>query len=131
LPENIDFERLQTWLLQVSQKENRSITRLSYVFCSDNHILEVNRKYLNHDYYTDILTFPYKNMHGLESDILISLERVHENSIKLDIPFEVELRRVILHGLLHLCGYDDHGNEQQKIMRKAEDHYLSFFREMS
>lgn len=115
------------WLLDVIKAESKTLDKISYLFCNDEMILEINKQHLNHDYYTDIITFPY-SYDPIESDIIISLERVRENAIELNVSAEEELRRVIVHGLLHMCGYDDSNEASQAIMREKENHYLSIFR---
>jgi len=119
-------DQVSQWLSGAAQDEGLTIRQINYIFCPDDYLLEINRKYLNHDYYTDIITFPLspKN-HPLEADIFISIDRVKENAATLHVNFHTELRRVMIHGLLHLAGYDDHDPEQQKRMRAREDHYIS------
>ena len=113
------------WMLNVVKNEKKSIEHLSFIFCSDQHLLDINRQYLNHDYYTDIITFPYQQGEILESDIFISIDRVSENAILYNIPMEEELKRVMVHGVLHLMGYDDHEEGNEKIMRLKEDEYIN------
>jgi len=117
-------DKHRRWLLQVVKNEGKSIEHLSYIFCTDEYLLNINRKYLKHDYYTDIITFPYQQGDILESDIFISIDRVTENAKLFNIPKDEELRRVMVHGVLHLIGYDDHGEQNQKLMRQKEDEYL-------
>ena len=113
------------WLRLVAESEIRRIGDISIIFCSDNYILEVNQKYLNHDYFTDIITFDYCEGERLSGDLFISVDTVRENSIEYGTDFNDELNRVIVHGVLHLIGYDDHSDEDIAIMRKKEDYYLS------
>lgn len=127
LPFSGEEKKYVDWLIKVAQNENKEIEALTYVFCSDEYLIEINRKYLNHDYYTDIITFPYKEGDVIESDIFISLDTVSSNAEKYNQPFEVELRRVIVHGLLHLMGYDDETDEDVVLMRKKEEDCLSLF----
>jgi rRNA maturation RNase YbeY len=117
----------EKWLLQVALNERKSIEHISYIFCSDEYLLDMNRRYLQHDYYTDIITFPYQQGDVLESDIFISVDRVRENARLFAIPFEEELRRVMVHGLLHLAGYDDHADEKTTEMRQKEEEYMRTF----
>ncbi len=117
-------EEYRQWLLQVVKNEGKSVEHLSYIFCTDEYLLDINKKYLQHDYYTDIITFPYQQGEILESDIFISIERVTENAQLFNIPIDQELRRVMVHGVLHLIGFDDHGDENQKLMRQKENEYL-------
>lgn len=124
-PENeADFIK---WLSNVAKEENKSISTLNYIFCSDDYLLDINIKYLGHDYYTDIITFPYKEGEELESDLYISLDRVKENAHDFMVTFDNELKRVMVHGLLHLMGYGDKSPDQSKIMREKEEHYIERF----
>jgi rRNA maturation RNase YbeY len=127
IPFKIQSPRKTTsWLKQVITEENRELIHLNYIFCSDEYLLEVNRTYLKHDTYTDIITFDNSDVAGLvEGDIFISIDRVTENAKTLQIPFDVELHRVLVHGVLHLIGYSDKSPRQKSIMRKKEDAYLS------
>ena len=112
------------WLRMVAESEIRRIGDISIIFCSDNYILEVNRKYLGHDYFTDIITFDYCSGNMLSGDLFISVDSVKENSVEYGTEFEDELNRVIVHGILHLIGYDDHTEEDVKVMREKENYYL-------
>lgn len=113
------------WLRLVAESEIKRIGSISVIFCSDNYILDVNQKYLQHDYFTDIITFDYCEGDRLSGDLFISVDSVRENSLKYGTEFKDELNRVIVHGLLHLIGYDDHTEEETALMRKKEDYYLS------
>lgn len=112
------------WLKMVAGSEIRKIGDVNVIFCSDNYILDVNMKYLQHDYFTDIITFDYCEGKVLSGDLFISVDSVRENSIEFGTDFEEELHRVIVHGVLHLIGYDDHTEEDKKVMRQKEDYYL-------
>lgn len=112
------------WLKMVAESEIKRVGDISIIFCSDNYILDVNLKYLQHDYFTDIITFDYCEGPKLSGDLFISVDSVRENAIYYGAEFEDELNRVIVHGLLHLIGYDDHTAEEQKVMRSKEDYYL-------
>lgn len=112
------------WLLAVAEKHKRSLSNLEYVFCTDEELLEINKQYLNHDYYTDIITFPMSS-DPLEACIYISIDRVKENAEHYETAFVDELHRVLVHGLLHLLGHNDKTNEENKAMRKAEDDCLN------
>ena len=112
------------WLKMVAGSEIRKIGDINVIFCSDNYILDVNMKYLQHDYFTDIITFDYCEGKLLSGDLFISVDSVRENSIEFGTDFEEELHRVIVHGVLHLIGYDDHTDEDKKVMRQKEDYYL-------
>ena len=113
-----------SWLRLVAGSESFKIGDLSIIFCSDNYILDVNMKYLQHDYFTDIITFDYCEGRTLSGDLFISIDSVRENAALYGATFENELDRVMVHGLLHLMGYDDHSEEEQKTMRSKEDYYL-------
>ncbi len=113
------------WLRLVAGSEIRRIGDISIIFCSDNYILDVNMRYLQHDYFTDIITFDYCEGDKLSGDLFISVDSVRENALYYGTEFEDELNRVMVHGLLHLIGYDDHTEEEQKVMREKEDYYLS------
>ena len=113
------------WLRLVAESEIRRIGNISIIFCSDNYILDVNQKYLQHDYFTDIITFDYCEEDKLSGDLFISVDSVRENSIEYGTEFSEELNRVIVHGILHLIGYDDHTEEDVAVMRKKENYYLS------
>lgn len=101
------------------------IDQISYVFISDDELLQINRDSLNHDYYTDIITFDYSEKNKIETEIYISYDRVKDNAIKFNTEFHVELLRVIFHGILHCVGYKDKNKEQKAIMRKMEDKYIN------
>jgi probable rRNA maturation factor len=118
------------WLQGVADEEGRSLTLLTYVFCSDEYLLDVNITYLGHDYYTDIITFPYKEGTEIESDLYISIDRVAENAIDYEVTFENELRRVMVHGLLHLIGYGDKTEEEIQLIRQKEDYYIDTFKDV-
>ena len=113
------------WLRMVAGSEVKRVGDISIIFCSDNYILDVNMRYLQHDYFTDIITFDYCEGDRLSGDLFISIDSVRENALFYGAEFEDELNRVMVHGLLHLIGYDDHTDEEQKVMRTKEDYYLS------
>lgn len=113
------------WLKGVAEAEGCRLGPTSIIFCSDSYILEMNRKYLGHDYFTDIITFDYCEGKSLSGDLFISIDSVRDNSVHFGTTFEDELNRVMVHGVLHLIGYDDHTAEQQKTMRSKENEYLA------
>ena len=128
--EDIDFVfRNKTlnnrWLKLVAESEIRRIGDISIIFCSDNYILDVNQKYLQHDYFTDIITFDYCEGDRLSGDLFISIDSVRENALEYGTDFSDELNRVMVHGILHLIGYDDYTEEDIAMMRKKENYYLS------
>lgn len=114
------------WIRRVAATYHKKVGEVGYLFCDDEHILAVNREYLGHDYYTDIITFDYCEGDTLSGDLFISIDTVRENALYYQVEFASELDRVMVHGLLHLIGYDDHTEEQQALMRKKEDYYLRF-----
>lgn len=126
--EPADPERLIQWILNTVEAEGYELNRLDIVFCSDEFLLEINRNHLDHDYYTDIITFPL-NDNPLIAEIYISIDRVQENAAGLNISFEDELHRVMIHGVLHLCGYDDHEEDDIRVIRKKEENYLRILAE--
>ena len=114
----------KAWLNEVAKQEGKKILELSYVFCSDNYLLQINQEYLNHDTLTDIVTFDNsENPKKIEGDIFISIDRVKENGEKLGTS-ETELERVMVHGLLHLLGYKDKKKEDKEVMTEKEDFYI-------
>lgn len=126
-------------LLQIFRKESTPLQSLSVIFCSDDYLIGINREFLNHDTFTDIITFDLTEKHPSITDkpvpvageIYISTERVEENALKLKVFREVELRRVMIHGCLHLCGYKDKLNADKTLMRRKEDKYLSLLKKGS
>lgn len=128
--EPADPARLIQWIFDTIESEGFELNRLDIIFCSDESLLEINRDHLGHDFYTDIITFPL-NDNPLIAEIYISTDRVKENAQALQIPLESELHRVMIHGVLHLCGYDDHEEEDIRIIRKKEDACLKVLAEMA
>lgn len=118
--------KLKVFLEGIFRKEGKVLDNLNYVFCSDKELLRINRDYLGHDYYTDIITFDLSgNNRPTTAEIYISVERVKENARQLGVPFKEELHRVIFHGVLHLCGYDDKNENMSRVMRERENFYLN------
>lgn len=118
---------LRSWLRDCVHTEGSSIAELNYLFCSDTYMLEANRSFLDHDYLTDILTFPERSAQGIAGDILISIDRVRENAQEHHVTAHKELLRVMAHGALHLIGYDDKMPDNQHVMRSAEDRWISLW----
>lgn len=114
------------WLKKVIQAEAKKIGDVSIVFCSDEYLLNVNQEYLNHDYYTDIITFDYVEGSLINGDIFISIDRVAENAKEYNVAFEKELYRIIVHGFLHLIGYKDKLKTDKQLMTQKEDFYLEW-----
>lgn len=125
----IERNRLRDFLIKTLKKEKRKIQILSFWFCSNNKILKINQKHLNHKYYTDIITFDFSPtaQHAIISDVFISVDMVRENAKKYHTNIKTELHRVIFHGVLHLCGYEDKSDSEMKKMRKMEDRLLNSY----
>ncbi|MCQ2110488.1 MAG: rRNA maturation RNase YbeY [Bacteroidaceae bacterium] len=116
----IDRKRVRAWIVQVAATYGRTVGPLNYIFCDDDRIIEVNRQFLGHDYYTDIITFDYSDTKKVSGDMYISLDTVLTNSQKYRQEYMRELHRVIIHGVLHLCGINDKGPGERAIMEAAE-----------
>lgn len=119
LPKNVT-----SWIEELIVEEEKKLGDITYIFCDDEYLLEINKQYLQHDYYTDIITFDYVKGKIISGDIFVSLQRISDNSSTLAIPFEKELLRVTAHGVLHLCGYKDKTEDEEKLMRSKENYYL-------
>jgi rRNA maturation RNase YbeY len=116
---------IKLWLDQVAKNEKKSIEGVNYIFCDDDYLLEKNIKYLKHNTLTDIISFDYSQGNALLGDVFISTERVAENAVTLGVEQIKELHRVMVHGLLHYCGYKDKTLKEKELMRMKEDYYLS------
>lgn len=129
--ENIDSIEINPntteWLEKLIIHENKKLGKINYIFVTDDGLLKVNQDFLNHDYYTDVITFDYVKGKTISADIFVSLPRISENAITHSKDFTTELHRVLAHGLLHLCGYKDKTDEENKEMRNKEDFYLNIF----
>lgn len=129
--EDVEFslsnpEQVADWIASIVEQHEYELANLTYIFCSDDYLHQINVEYLDHDTLTDIITFDNADEEGIiESDIFVSIERVRDNAQTLNIPFEDELHRVLIHGVLHLLGYKDKTEEQEALMRKQEDSCLS------
>ena len=121
---NLDSEFFVSWLSQVCLKENKKLNEVNLIFGSDDWLLEKNKEFLSHDYFTDIITFDYCEGELVTGDLFISLDRVYDNAELNNVSRETELNRVVVHGVLHLCGYGDKSSEEEKLMREKEDTYL-------
>jgi rRNA maturation RNase YbeY len=121
---NIIRKKIVTLIDEIAIKEKKNIESVNFLFCSDEEILEYNTKYLSHKYFTDIITFYYPEKDYIDADVLISLDTVFRNSRKYRVNIQIELWRVIIHGILHICGYKDKTNEQKLRMRLKENDYL-------
>ncbi|AKD57983.1 rRNA maturation RNase YbeY [Spirosoma radiotolerans] len=122
---------ISQWLKKQAEQEGYQVGDLNYIFCSDEHVLQVNRDYLQHDYYTDIITFDQSEEEDiLEGDIFISVDRVADNASQLAVTAEQEMHRVLAHGMLHLCGYGDKTDGEEAQMRAKEDEWLKQLQQM-
>lgn len=124
----IDFKIIDRWVLGVVESFGFNLGELCYVFCDDNYIININKQYLSHDYYTDIITFDYTDKSIVSGDLFISLDTVLSNSKKYKQDYTEELFRVIIHGVLHLCGINDKSEDEAVEMRDAEDKALKFLK---
>ncbi|HEY5406540.1 MAG TPA: rRNA maturation RNase YbeY [Ginsengibacter sp.] len=121
-----DKKELKTFLTSIFDRENVDFQSVSYIFCRDGFLLNLNKKFLNHNTYTDIITFSLSATETpISAEIYISAERVQENSASLAVDYQEEILRVMIHGILHLCGFSDHTDAEKKIMRQRENFYLS------
>jgi probable rRNA maturation factor len=120
----LSSELFSFWLVEAAKKEGKSTGEITLIFCSDEHLLEMNRQYLEHDYYTDIVTFDYSEGDEISGDLFISIDRVYDNAEQNDVSRLDELKRVCVHGVLHLCGFGDKSDEEARLMRAKEDYYL-------
>ncbi len=127
----IKKREITKWIRAVAATHGRKVGELGYMFVSDERILEVNREYLGHDYYTDVITFDYDEDNVVNGDIVISLDTVRSNAEQLGKEYEEELRRVIIHGVLHLCGIDDKGPGEREVMEQNEDRALALLAGMT
>ena len=127
----VNRSSLKKYIQFIIKKEGKRIESLNFIFCSDKTLLEINRKYLKHDFYTDIITFDLSETKTIQAEIYISIDRVRENSMKLGEYFKSELLRVIFHGVLHLCGYNDKNKVEKKEIREKEDYFLNKYNSRS
>ncbi|WP_294200597.1 rRNA maturation RNase YbeY [uncultured Chryseobacterium sp.] len=127
LTESVNTDYI-AWLKDLILSEEKKLGEINYIFCDDEYLLKVNQDYLQHDYYTDIITFDYVKGKTISGEIFVSLQRISDNASSLSRDYEEELRRVLAHGILHLCGYKDKTEEEEKQMREKEDHYLAKYR---
>ena len=120
-------DKYTEWIMDVVESCGKRIGELNYIFCTDEALLEMNQTFLDHDYYTDILTFPLDTNGSVSADIFISLDRVRENAREWNVGFDEELRRVMIHGVLHLLGWDDRTPEEEREMRRKEEEAIEMF----
>lgn len=126
----IDQQLVTRWVQGVAATYDLSVGQVAYIFVDDEGILAVNRQFLQHDYYTDIITFDYTQGHIIGGDLFISLDTVRTNALQVGATYEQELHRVIIHGILHLCGINDKGPGERQIMEAAEDRALALLQQM-
>ena len=127
VPSFVSKKELKEAVKNLTALEGKVLKDLSLVFTDDEYLLEVNKQFLNHDYFTDVITFDYSSFPNVSGDVMISLDRVRDNALSLDQSFEMEFYRVVFHGVLHLCGYKDKSEEDAALMRSKEDFYLNRF----
>ncbi|MCH4895311.1 rRNA maturation RNase YbeY [Marinilabiliaceae bacterium JC040] len=118
---------IEDWVQKVIEKNNKQLGDITYIFCTDDYLLNINREYLQHDYYTDIITFNYCENDIISGDLFISIDTVIDNAKTFDVSFESEFRRVVIHGILHLIGFDDKTDIDQEEMTKQENISLDIF----
>lgn len=124
LPETVDTD-YKKWLEDIILSEGKKLGEINYIFCDDEYLLKINQDHLQHDYYTDIITFDSVKGKTINGEIFVSLQRVSDNASTLSKTFEEEQKRVLAHGILHLCGYKDKSEEDEKEMRSKEDFYIA------
>lgn len=120
-------EAIAAWLTNVITSENKKEGEINYIFCDDEYLHKINLEYLNHDTLTDIISFDYTMGNELSGDIFVSIERVNDNAKDFNVVFEEELKRVLVHGILHYCGYKDKGEAEELLMRSKEDEKTALF----
>lgn len=120
-------EAVAAWMSEVIASENKIEGEINYIFCDDEYLHKINLEYLDHDNLTDIISFDYSMGNEINGDVFISVERVRDNANDYEVPFETELKRVMVHGVLHYCGYKDKVEEDERLMRSKEDEKLALF----
>lgn len=121
----LDQDKIRDWVCETARQHGKIVGSINYIFTDDETILRINREFLNHDYFTDIITFDYSRRKLISGDLYISLDTVCSNAEMLGVPYESELHRVIIHGVLHLCGIDDKGPGEREIMEHYENEALN------
>ena len=121
----IQTSEIEAWIKKTAKLENKKCGNINIIFCSDEYLLKINQEHLNHDYYTDIITFDYGNGEKISGDLFISIDRTNDNAKQNNLNTIDELHRVIIHGSLHLIGYGDKSPEEKKLMTSKEDYYIS------
>ena len=122
-----DEAKYAEWISEVIAYEGKKEGEISYIFCDDEYLLEINQQHLDHDTLTDIISFDYTMGNEISGDVFISVERVKDNAVDFNVPFDEELLRVMSHGVLHYCGYKDKGDEEEKLMRSKEEEKIALF----
>lgn len=122
-----DEQVFSDWITRVIESENKSTGEIAYIFCDDDYLLEINQQYLDHDTLTDIISFDYTENDIISGDIFISIDRVQDNADDFNTPFEEELKRVMVHGILHYCGYKDKSLDEEVLMRNKEEEKINMF----
>lgn len=120
-------ERYSQWIQDVIISESKELGEINYIFCDDEYLLDINQQYLDHDYYTDVISFDYTENDLISGDVFISIDRVRENAKDYNVEFEEELKRVIIHGVLHYCGYCDKSEAEEQLMRNKEEEKVRLF----
>lgn len=134
--ENVEFDlpeklKIKKWISEVIKKQNKVLGSINYLFTNDENVLKTNIEFLNHDTYTDIITFDYVEGSNISGDIMISIDRVRDNASQFSVPFEQELHRVVIHGVLHLLGQGDKTPDEAKEMRRKEEEALRLWEDMN
>lgn len=122
-----DEQTYSDWISAIISSENKTEGEINYIFCDDDYLLEINQQYLNHDTLTDIISFDYSLGNEISGDIYISIERVKDNAFDFNVSFDEELKRVLVHGILHYCGYKDKTDTDEQLMRSKEDEKIKLF----
>ena len=120
-------QKYTEWIINVLERYRATPGALTFIYCSDSYLLDLNRRYLEHDYLTDVITFPYPELEGISGDIFISVDRVRDNANSLNVNFGIELTRVMIHGVLHLVGFKDKTEDEVAVIRNAEEEALAMF----
>lgn len=125
IPPIVVDDQISVWLENIILEEGKKLGKIQYIFCDDEYLLQVNKEHLQHDYYTDVITFDYVKGKKISGDIFVSLQRIEDNAASLSTNKDEELRRILAHGVLHLCGYKDKSDSEQLLMTEKENFYLS------
>jgi probable rRNA maturation factor len=118
---------ISNWISDVIKSENKKVGEINYIFCDDEYLLQINQEHLQHDFYTDIISFDYTVGNEINGDVFVSVERVKDNALDFNVSFDEELKRVLVHGVLHYCGYKDKSEADVLLMRSKEDEKIAMF----